>query len=77
MELCQGGELLQRLREKKSFTEQEASRIMRQLVEAAKFIHGKGVVHRDLKPEVLHTVLSNATFACPRGCHSVVHLLLL
>lgn len=53
MELCRGGELLQRIRKKKSFTEHEASRIMRQLVEAAQFIHGKGVVHRDLKPENL------------------------
>lgn len=46
MELLTGGELLQR-----SFTEEQANRIMQQLVSAMQFIHSRGVVHRDLKPE--------------------------
>eukprot|EP00118_Oscarella_pearsei_P013359 m.106142 g.106142 ORF g.106142 m.106142 type:complete len:311 (+) comp37252_c0_seq4:709-1641(+) len=53
MELCRGGELLQRIRRKKNFTEKEASVIMKKLLDAARFLHEKRVVHRDLKPENL------------------------
>ncbi|XP_071162584.1 ribosomal protein S6 kinase alpha-5-like [Mytilus edulis] len=53
MELLKGGELLNRLRKKKNFTEPEASEIMFKLVQAVSFMHSKGVVHRDLKPENL------------------------
>lgn len=52
LELLEGGELLQRIRRKNRFTENEASQIMRQLVSAVNFMHLHGVVHRDLKPEV-------------------------
>ncbi|XP_034187998.1 ribosomal protein S6 kinase alpha-5 isoform X1 [Osmia lignaria lignaria] len=48
MELLSGGELLKRPR---PFSEQHASRIMRQLASAVRFMHSRGVVHRDLKPE--------------------------
>ncbi|KOC68480.1 Ribosomal protein S6 kinase alpha-5 [Habropoda laboriosa] len=48
MELLSGGELLRRPR---PFSEQQASRIMRQLASAVRFMHSRGVVHRDLKPE--------------------------
>ena len=52
MELMKGGELLERLQKRHSFTEQQASIIFRQLVSAVGFMHQKNVVHRDLKPEV-------------------------
>ena len=52
MELCRGGELLDRIRKKKNFTEPEASEIMWRLVQAVDYMHNRGVVHRDLKPEV-------------------------
>ncbi|KAK9294783.1 hypothetical protein QLX08_010720 [Tetragonisca angustula] len=48
LELLSGGELLMRPR---PFSEQQASRIMRQLASAVRFMHSRGVVHRDLKPE--------------------------
>ncbi|XP_036397575.1 ribosomal protein S6 kinase alpha-5 isoform X2 [Megalops cyprinoides] len=53
LELLQGGELLERIRRKRHFSETEASRIMRRLVSAVSHMHDVGVVHRDLKPENL------------------------
>ena len=52
MDLLRGGELLNRIRTHKCFTEPQASAIMRKLVSAVGFMHQRGVVHRDLKPEV-------------------------
>jgi calcium/calmodulin-dependent protein kinase I len=53
MELCEGGELFNRIVEKGCFSEKDASRVMRQIVSAVQFLHGKGIVHRDIKPENL------------------------
>uniref|UniRef100_A0A8C9T8L4 non-specific serine/threonine protein kinase n=1 Tax=Scleropages formosus TaxID=113540 RepID=A0A8C9T8L4_SCLFO len=52
LELLRGGELLERIRRKRHFSETEASRIMRRLASAVSHMHDVGVVHRDLKPEV-------------------------
>ena len=52
LELLSGGELLERIRKKKNFSEAEASNIVRKLASAVEFMHGRGVVHRGLKPEV-------------------------
>lgn len=51
MELVTGGELFDRILEHGRFTEQEASRVIRQVLEAVRHLHQNGVVHRDLKPE--------------------------
>ncbi|XP_067848170.1 ribosomal protein S6 kinase alpha-5 [Heptranchias perlo] len=62
MELLKGGELLERIRKKKHFSETEASHIMRKLVSAVSHMHDVGVVHRDLKPEnLLYTDDSDST----------------
>lgn len=50
-ELCTGGELFDKIIEKKRFTETEASQIMEQMLSAVVFCHKAGIVHRDLKPE--------------------------
>lgn len=51
LELCEGGELFDRIQQKQFYPEQEAKALIRNLLEAVAFIHGKGIMHRDLKPE--------------------------
>lgn len=53
MELVSGGELFDRIVAKGSFTEKDASNLIRQILEAVGYMHKQGVVHRDLKPENL------------------------
>merc|ERR1711936_1301543 len=53
MEIMEGGELFNRIQEKKSFTEKEAAEIVKDICIAVKFLHDMNVAHRDLKPENL------------------------
>ncbi|KAL2537517.1 CDPK-related kinase 5 [Forsythia ovata] len=52
MELCQGGELLDRILARGGkYPEDDAKAVMVQIVSVVAFCHFQGVVHRDLKPE--------------------------
>lgn len=53
MELCEGGELLDRILSKKDsrYSEKDAAGIVRQMLRVAARCHLHGVVHRDMKPE--------------------------
>lgn len=51
LELCEGGELYDRVQQKQFYPEQEARVLVRNFLEAVSYIHSKGVMHRDLKPE--------------------------
>lgn len=53
MELVSGGELFDRIVEKGSYTEKDASILIKKVVDAVQYLHSKGIVHRDLKPENL------------------------
>jgi len=53
MECMEGGELFNRIQERKSFNEREAAEIMKDICLAVKFLHDMNVAHRDLKPENL------------------------
>ncbi|CAI9264986.1 unnamed protein product [Lactuca saligna] len=53
MELCKGGELLDRILSKKEgrYTEKDAAIVVRQMLKVAAECHLHGLVHRDMKPE--------------------------
>lgn len=52
MELCEGGELLDRILARGGrYTEEDAKKIVVQMLSVVAFCHLQGVVHRDLKPE--------------------------
>ncbi|XP_077373825.1 calcium/calmodulin-dependent protein kinase 1Db isoform X1 [Festucalex cinctus] len=53
MQLVSGGELFDRIVEKGFYTEMDASRLIRQVLDAVNYLHSMGIVHRDLKPENL------------------------
>ncbi|KAJ3220109.1 hypothetical protein HDU67_006865 [Dinochytrium kinnereticum] len=52
-DLATGGELFDKIVEKGSYTEQDAAKIVKQILEAIAYIHDMDIVHRDLKPENL------------------------
>ncbi|KAJ4894004.1 CDPK-related kinase 2 [Raphanus sativus] len=52
MELCGGGELLDRILARGGkYTEEDAKAVLTQILNVVAFCHLQGVVHRDLKPE--------------------------
>jgi len=51
MELCEGGELFDRIVARGHYTERAAAVVTRTIVEVVQVCHQHGVMHRDLKPE--------------------------
>lgn len=51
MELCAGGELFDRIVLKGHYSEREAAKLIKTIVEVVQSCHSLGVMHRDLKPE--------------------------
>jgi len=52
-ELCTGGELFDRLDEQPDYhyTEAQCARLVKQMLSSVRYLHSKGIVHRDLKLE--------------------------
>ncbi|XP_065178618.1 calcium/calmodulin-dependent protein kinase type IV-like isoform X2 [Sycon ciliatum] len=53
LELVTGGELFDRIIDRGSYTEKDASDAVRQVLEAVAYLHERKIIHRDLKPENL------------------------
>ena len=51
MEFLPGGELFGRICEKESFSEREAVRILKEILEALDHMHDRNILHLDLKPD--------------------------
>ncbi|KAG1327599.1 calcium-dependent protein kinase 8 [Cocos nucifera] len=51
MEICEGGELFDRIVARGHYTERAAAIIFKTIVEVVQICHKHGVIHRDLKPE--------------------------
>ncbi|KAG7019849.1 Calcium-dependent protein kinase 30 [Cucurbita argyrosperma subsp. argyrosperma] len=51
MELCEGGELFDRIVARGHYTERAAANVVRTVAEVVRMCHANGVMHRDLKPE--------------------------
>jgi len=51
MELCKGGELFDKIKEQKKFSETHAAQIILTVLHAIAHCHSKNIVHRDIKPE--------------------------
>merc|ERR1712126_192730 len=62
-EKIHGGPLLDHIQDRICFTEAEASNIIKDLAQAIKFLHNKGIAHRDLKPDNVLCVSNNCP--CP------------
>jgi len=50
-ELCEGGELFDRIITKTNFSEKEAAKLIRSILNAIRYCHAKNIAHRDVKPE--------------------------
>ena len=59
-EFCTGGELFDQITKQQTFSEFEAARIIKQVLNVIKYCHAKNIVQRDLKPENLLLENENA-----------------
>ncbi|EFA82250.1 putative protein serine/threonine kinase [Heterostelium album PN500] len=53
LELVTGGELFEKIVQRGEYSEQDAAKIIKQIVSAVGHLHENGIAHRDLKPQNL------------------------
>jgi len=53
LELLQGGDLLERVADDHTFSDNDAANVIRTVAGVLEYLHGLGIIHRDLKPQNL------------------------
>ncbi|GJP33675.1 hypothetical protein CLOM_g18201 [Closterium sp. NIES-68] len=67
MEVCEGGDLFDRIKQRGQFPERDAALVCKGLAEALVQCSSRGVVHRDVKPENI--------LLCSKECHTRIKLI--
>lgn len=58
-ELVTGGQLMQQINDRGIFTEVDAIKVLKSLLEVVEYLHSKNIMHRDLKPENILLKMEN------------------
>ena len=67
MENISGGDLLSFVKKRTKLNEKTARIIFKQLINSIKFIHSKGIIHRDIKLDNILIDLNNTIKICDFG----------
>jgi serine/threonine protein kinase len=81
-ELCLGGELFDRLDEQPDYhyTEAQCARLVKQMLCAVRYLHSRGIIHRDLKVRCcieLHSLITLHAITLANFEPRFLHLLML